>query len=89
LGSVTFNSSHLAALHIGNWDFDFENSDMFVNQRVRVHDARGLRSHGLLGQTWRDSTYPSAIKYVQGAVDDYVIRENDLFGDNFVFNMFN
>jgi hypothetical protein len=89
LGSVSMNSTHLASVQVGNWDFAFENSDMFVNQRVRVLDARGLRSHGLLGQTWRETTYPNAIKYIQGQVDDYVIRDNDIFGDNFVFNTFN
>jgi hypothetical protein len=89
LGSVSMNSTHLASVQVGNWDFAFENSDRFVNQRVRVLDARGLRSHGLLGQTWRETTYPNAIKYIQGQVDDYVIRENDIFGDNFVFNTFN
>ena len=89
LGSVSRNTTHLASVQIGNWDFAFENSDMFLNQRVRVIDARGLRSHGLLGQTWREATYPNAIKYIQGAVDDYVIRDGDLFGDNFVFNTFN
>jgi hypothetical protein len=89
MGSVSLNSTHLASVQVGNWDFAFENSDMFVNQRVRVIDARGLRSHGLLGQTWREATYPNAIKYIQGQVDDYVIRDNDIFGDNFVFNTFN
>jgi len=89
LGSVSLNSTHLATVQIGQWDFAFENSDLFVNQRVRVLDARKLRSHGLLGQTWRETTYPNAIKYIQGQVDDYVIRDNDIFGDNFVYNTFN
>jgi len=89
MGSVSRNSTHLASVQVGNWDFAFENSDMFVNQRVRVLDSRALRSHGLLGQTWRSATYPNAIKYIQGTVDDYVIRDNDIFGDNFVFNAFN
>jgi len=88
-GSVSRNSSHLATVHVGDWSFEFENSDLFVNQRVRVADVRRLRSHGLLGQTWRDDTYPNAIRYVQGTVDDYVIRDGDIFGDNFVYNAFN
>jgi len=89
MGTVTVNSTHLATVQIGNWDFAFENSDFFLNQRVRVLDSRNLRSHGLLGQTWRETTYPNAIKYIQGSVDDYVIRDNDVFGDNFVYNTFN
>jgi len=89
MGSVSMNSTHLASVQVGNWDFAFENSDMFVNQRVRVLDSRNLRSHGLLGQTWRETTYSNTIKYIQGQVDDYVIRDNDIFGDNFVYNTFN
>jgi hypothetical protein len=89
MGSLSRNSTHLASVQVGNWDFAFENSDMFVNQRVRVLDSRSLRSHGLLGQTWREATYPNAVKYVQGKVDDYVIRDQDIFGDNFLFNAFN
>jgi len=89
MGSVTRNSTHLTHVLVANWDFAFENSDMFVNQRVRVLDARKLASHGLLGQTWRTATYPNAVKYIQGAVDDYVVREKDIFGDNFLYNQFN
>jgi len=89
MGSITRNNTHVVAVQVGNWDFEFENSDMFVNQRVRVLDARRLASHGLLGQTWRAATYPNAVKYVQGAVDDYVIRDKDIFGDNFLYNQFN
>jgi hypothetical protein len=89
MGSVAYNSTHSATVTVGHWQFTFENSDMFINQRVRVADARALRSHGLLGQTWREQTYNNAVKHVQGAVDDYVIRDGDLFGDNFVYNTFN
>jgi len=89
LGSISYNNTHLATVSVGRWLFDFENSDMFVNQRVRVLDVSGLRSHGMLGQTWKEITYPTALKYIQGTVDDYVIRDGDIFGDDFVYNTFN
>jgi hypothetical protein len=89
LGSVARNHTHLSAVQVGRWQFDFENSDRFINQRVRVENPNSLRSHGLLGQTWRKQTYKSTVKHVQGQVDDYVIRGSDLFGDDFVFNAFN
>lgn len=89
LGAISRNSTHLTSINVGNWDFAFENSDLFINQRVRAMDARNLRSHGLLGQTWRDAKYPNAIKYIAGDVDDYVIRSSDLFGDDFVYNAHN
>lgn len=47
-----------------------------------------LRSHGLFGQTWSKITYPNAIKYIQGTVDEYAIYDGDLFGDDFVYNAF-
>ena len=53
LGTVSRNSSHVASVLLENWDFGFENSDMFVNQRVRVLDSRVLRPHGFLRHTWR------------------------------------
>ena len=89
MGSVSYNSTHMVSVKIANWSFDFENSDLFVNQRVSVANFKSLRSHGLLGQTWKDTTYPTALKYIVGQVDDYVIRGNDIFGDQFVFNTFN
>lgn len=89
LGSVSFNASHLASVQVGVWNFAFENSDHFVNQRVRVLGTPEMRSHGLLGQTWNDATYPNAVKHIAGQVDDYAIRDGDIFGDSFVFNAFN
>ena len=90
-GFIARNSSHVVSVSVGAWAFVFDNSDMFVNQRVAVSgDASALRSHGLLGQTWREQSYPrSPIKFIQGKVDDYVIREGDVFGDSFAFNAFN
>jgi len=89
LGAISFNNSHTVQINIAEWTFVYENSDMYVNQRVSVLSPGSLKSHGLLGQTHRDKMYPNTIKYIQGSVDDYVIREKDLFGDSFVFNMFN
>lgn len=87
IGSIVRINTHQVQVKVGIWEFVFENSDRFINQRVKVTDSRQLRSHGLLGQTWRDTVYPNPIKYIQGAVDDYVIREGDLFGSNFLYNM--
>ena len=66
LGSISRNSTHLASVQIGDWEFEFENSDMFINQKVRVANVDKLRSHGMLGQTWRKTTYPNAIRHIQG-----------------------
>jgi len=90
MGMVTLDSTHLVTVSIGSWQFAFENSDHFVNQRVRIRlsEAAEERAHGLLGQTWREVTYKNAIKYVEGSVDDYVVKDGDLFGDKFSFNQF-
>jgi hypothetical protein len=88
-GYITFNHTHAVMLTIGNWVFRFENSDMFINQQLRLQDPRYLQAHGLVGQTWRTNLYPNAIKYIQGTVDDYVVRGGNLFGDDFMFNAYN
>jgi len=89
MGSLSVNGTHMVTVQVGNWNIVYENSDMYVNQQVKVTDAASLKAHGLLGQTWRKTTYNNAIKHIQGQVDDYVIREKDIFGDSFVYNMFN
>lgn len=89
MGVVAYNTTHLTTINIGNWLFEFENSDQFVNERVDVIDSRNMRSHGMLGQTWREVVYPNAIKFIEGTVDDYVIRGGDIFGDDFMYNAFN
>jgi len=68
-----------------------ENSDMFVNLRsVRVNPASWskLASHGLLGQTWSNKRYSGSVSAIEGEVDDYMIAEDSVFGDSFVFNKY-
>lgn len=46
--------------------------------------------HGLLGQTWRNVIYEHSTfsKYLEGIEDDYRIMSNDIFGNDFTFNLF-
>ena len=87
-GFMSFNHSHLVTVQVGNFHMEFDNSDMFINQRVRVLDWASLNAHGLLGQTWRQKTYPNSVKHIEGRVDDYVVQGKDLFGDKFIYNQF-
>jgi len=41
-----------------------------------------------LGQTHQSKVYPTATRYIEGTVDDYAVGEDDIFGDEFVFNQF-
>jgi len=41
-----------------------------------------------LGQTHSTKTHRSPLRYIEGDVDDYVIADNDIFGDDFVYNQF-
>ena len=54
--------------------FRVTNSDRFLNHRMapRVPLHR-LHCHGLLGQTSTRHTYATALKHVDGSVDDYVV----------------
>lgn len=70
--------------------FYLANSDMFINQGIRSKVLLSqLTSHGLLGQTHNSKTYPTALKWIVGRVDDYLIADDDIFGTDFVFNRFN
>jgi len=89
--SIQFNSTHEITLTFGAWTVELENSDMFINLRsVRVSSAAwsSLASHGLLGQTWSSKHHGGKIDAIEGEVDDYMIGENTVFGDSFVFNRY-
>lgn len=89
--TLQFNSTHELTLSFGAWTIEMENSDMFLNLRsVRVADRAwsSLSSHGLLGQTWANKRYSGKVSAIEGEVDDYMIGENSVFGDSFVFNRY-
>jgi hypothetical protein len=87
--SVKMVSTHHATIETENFSFELSNSDMFINQAVsnRVPLSK-LSSHGLLGQTHAAKVYPTATRYIQGEVDDYVIADNDIMGTSFAYNKF-
>jgi hypothetical protein len=87
--SVERVSSHRVIARTSQFTFTFDNSDMFINQAVSTHvPMSSLTCHGLLGQTHQRKVYASAVKYIAGDVDDYMIQENTLFGKEFVYNQF-
>ena len=47
-----------------------------------------VRSHGLIGQTWKRDRRGAEVREVEGFVDDYAEANNDLFGCEFVYNRF-
>ena len=87
---VRLVSSHRVVVQAGNFWFEFTNSDMFVNQRVAMIDAKQETSHGLLGQTWSTAIYDvaSSIPWIEGSVFDYAMADHQLFSHRFVFNKF-
>jgi len=87
--SVAVKSTHSVVVSTEHFDFELSNSDEFINQALRSKvPLSQLESHGLLGQTHRAKTYPTAIRYIEGQVDDYVIADDDIFGDDFLYNKF-
>ena len=77
----------------GLYSLTAQNSDAFVNI-VSLEVAsiprltKEVRSHGLIGQTWKRDTHGAEVKDVEGFVDDYAESANDLFGCDFVYNKF-
>ena len=87
---LTFRTAHSVHVRTAHFEFELSNSDMFINQQLRATvQLSQLHAHGLLGQTASSTTYPTAIKYIAGAVDDYAIADGDIFGTDFVYNLFN
>ena len=90
-GFVVLNSTHEVTVQSGDFRIEVENSDDFVNLRSVSLSAGALsaiRSHGLLGQTWNPKKYSGKVRDIEGDVDDYVVSEDHVFGDGFVFNKF-
>jgi len=88
--SITYSTTHSITVTTAHFDFEFSNSDMFINQALRAKlPLSKLTSHGLLGQTHSAKVYPTATRYIEGSVDDYVIADNDIFGTDFIHNQFN
>ena len=67
---------------------------------IRLLKCMGKKKNGrtpilifrLLGQTWESKMFAEkssdAFKLLDGFEDDYRIRSNDIFGDDFTYNMF-
>jgi hypothetical protein len=83
-------STHEVEVTVEDFILEIENIDYFVNLRlIKLRKPLSqLRSHGLIGQTWRTTTYKGRHKYTEGVIDDYIIAENDVFGSDFPYNQF-
>jgi hypothetical protein len=86
--TLVIKNPHQMTLNTGLFEFEFENSDMFINiVSVRIADWRALthkvKSHGLLGQTWELRK-----GVIEGTVDDYAEANNELLGYQFLYNKF-
>ena len=87
--SIEVLSAYKVKVETERFEFELDNSDMFINQALRSKVALSkLQSHGLLGQTHSSKVHSSPLKYIEGEVDDYVIADNDIFGSDFLFNKF-
>ena len=87
----TLLHSHVLQCHVGLYSLTVSNSDGFVNlHEVSVGDWTALthevRSHGLLGQSWRRRVGGEEVPGVEGLVDDYAEQDNDAFGTKTRFN---
>ena len=90
-GSVRLDSTHEVTVVAGHFSIFVESIDDFVNLRhVSVFPSSWsrLRAHGLLGQTWQNKRYLGKVREIEGEVDDYLIEDDDLFGDVFLYNRF-
>ena len=95
-GKLTITFTSLRSITIANaglWSISLENSDGFLNiVSLSVSNwstlVTALKPHGLIGQTWRRDQKGDDVKQVEGRVDDYAERANDLFGCSVMYNRF-
>ena len=87
--SLHLTSTHTVTVTTDSFEFQLSNSDLFINQQLKARvPLSELKAHGLIGQTRSVRTYPTAMRYIEGNVDDYVIADSDIFGADFVYNRF-
>jgi len=90
--SVFFKNQFQVELKFAEVELTLTNSDMFFNQQVAMttYGEENLQTHGLLGQTWNDATYTTGgvRRVYEGVSSDYLVQDEDLFGDEFVYNRF-
>jgi len=91
--SVIYVSAYTVRISTPLFAFQFDNSDLFINQIVSLNvPIQRLRCHGLFGQTHKNLTKSEGeVKSVEGFVDDYVLLDQDkdeLFGISFMYNRF-
>ena len=90
--SVVSRSTHSVHVHTALFDIDADNSDGFINlrlkQNVPLSQLKQAGVHGLLGQTHsKPATTAGALKEVEGEVDDYFVVDG-LLGVDFMYNRF-
>ena len=93
--TVSRLSSHHVLVQISAFRLLLTSSDRFLNlDQVEVTSwdllTHQLRSHGLLGQTWKrpSKVAAGAVKDIEGEVDDYVQEGSDIFGTRNNYNRF-
>ena len=87
--TVSYAHSHIVIVQTALFRFVFYNSDFFINQETTPTtslDAVALT--GLLGSTSQGPYNNSELKWVEGRVDDYLIQERELFGVDFMYNLY-
>jgi hypothetical protein len=94
VASVLYGDVRLLTISAaGLYSLTVENSDGFLNiLSLSVSDMgrmqREVRSHGLIGQSWKAGIRGREVSEVEGVVDDYAESSGDLLGCGFVFNQF-
>jgi len=87
--SVYFKDQFTVVLQTAEIEATLTNSDLFFNQAVELtpYGEQSPQLHGLLGQTWDEQTLKND-HVIAGSSADYQIQDEDLFGNDFVFNKY-
>jgi len=89
--TLTIVDSHHLTLSTPSFIFSIDSSDDFLNQKIQPTSSLSRMArdeyHGIIGQTMMNKIYPrNQVKYLEGIIDDYLITEQNIFGQEFTFN---
>ena len=85
--AVQVLSSHRLVVRTRELQLTLDNSDRFINQQVEaLVGLTRMTAHGLLGQTHRAVQHKSALRHIEGDVDEYVV--SDLLAHDFHYDRF-
>lgn len=87
--SFHYQQSHYVTVITPLFAYDFDNNDNFISHRIAPREnLNSLKTHGLIGQTWKNGTNGSPISSIEGSLHDYETKDESIYSSDTKFNLF-